>query len=65
MNAYDIHAWSIQYRQERMAEAARRSLIERARLDRERRSGSDRVSLAWKSVVSLLGGAGFKSNPLR
>ena len=30
-NPYDIHSWSKDYREERLAEASRRHLVERAR----------------------------------
>ncbi len=58
-NPYDLHSWSTQYRQERLAEASRRRLIERARGSCEQRSGWGRMSLVWASVLSLLSGAGL------
>ena len=55
----DIHYWSKQYCEERLAEASRWRLLERAKVNREQRSGRDRVGLVWASVVSLLSGAGL------
>ena len=59
MDPYDLHSWSTQYRQERLAEVGRRRLIQRAKGGRERRSGWARMSLAWASVLSLLSEAGL------
>ena len=56
MNAYDLHSWSAQYRQERLAEASQRHLIEQIRGNHEQRSRWGRMSLVWANVLSLLSG---------
>ncbi len=60
-NLYDLHTWSQHYRQEALQEAQVRHLEERARADREQRSGQSRVGLTWESVLSLLGSARLAS----
>jgi hypothetical protein len=62
-NPYDLTSWSKQYREERLTEASRRYLTERARVSREPHSGWGCVSLAWASMFSLLFGAGSMSSP--
>jgi hypothetical protein len=58
-NPYDLHSWSKHYRQERLAEASKRHLVERARRNRERRTGWGRMGLTWANVLSLLNGVGL------
>ena len=58
MNPYDIHSWSKDYREERLAEANMRHLVERARVSRESR-GSGRLGLSWRNPLALLRGAEF------
>jgi hypothetical protein len=53
---YDLHSWSKHYREERLAEANGRYLVERARTSREPR-GLRRVGLAWSNALTLLQGA--------
>ena len=50
---YNIHSWSKDYREERLAEASRRHLVERARASQEPR-GSGRLGLSWRSPLALL-----------
>jgi hypothetical protein len=58
-NPYDVHSWSTQYRQERLAEAQMTHIEGRLRENRKARSGWGRMSLVWASVLSLLSGAGL------
>jgi hypothetical protein len=55
----DLHSWSKHYREEALAEASRRYLVERARMYRKQRSGWGRVGIAWASVPSLHRGVGL------
>jgi hypothetical protein len=56
VNPYDVHSWSKLYREERLAEASRRHLLERARKDRDlRKSGQLRLTL--RNSLALLRGA--------
>jgi hypothetical protein len=52
-NPYDIHSWSKDYREERLAEASRRHLVERARDSQEPR-GSVRLGRSWRNPLALL-----------
>ena len=52
-NPYDIHSWSKDYREERLTEASRRHLVERARASQEPR-GSGRLGLSWRNPLALL-----------
>ncbi len=52
-NPYDLHSWSTQYREERLAEASRRHIIERARAHREPRE-SGQLCLVWRNSLALL-----------
>lgn len=56
-NSYDVHAWSTQYRQERLSEAWTRHLEGHMREDRKARFGQGSVDLAVASVLSLVRGA--------
>lgn len=50
---YDLHSWSTQYREERLTEATRYRLVERARTRRDpREAGQSR--LAWRKPLALL-----------
>ena len=55
-NSYDLHSWSKQYREERLAEARVRHLVERTRASRDprgaRRSGLS--SSSWRNPLALL-----------
>jgi hypothetical protein len=52
-NPYDFHYWSKVYREERLAVANRRNLVERVRTDREpRQLGCLRVT--WTNPLALL-----------
>jgi len=54
-NPYDVHSWSKLYREERLAEASRRDLLERARKSRDpRKSGQWRLTL--RNSLALLRG---------
>jgi hypothetical protein len=55
-NPYYLHSWSRQYREERLAEASRRHIVERARARREPRE-SGRSGLGWRNPLALLRGA--------
>lgn len=48
-NPYELHSWSTQYREERLAEASRRHLVKALRVSREQHPGWGRVSLTWAS----------------
>jgi hypothetical protein len=50
---YDVHSWSKQYREERLAEASRWHLVERVRASQEPR-GSGRLGLSWRNPLALL-----------
>jgi hypothetical protein len=56
-NPYDLHSYSMHYREERLAEASRRHLVNGLRVSREKHSGWGRVSLAWANMLSFLSGA--------
>jgi hypothetical protein len=51
-NLYDIHSWSTQYREERLLEARKQHLVERARANQEPR-GSGRLGLSWRNPLAL------------
>ena len=53
---YDLHSWSRQCREERLAEASKRHLAERARVGREQREWGW-LMLAWRNPLALLRGA--------
>jgi hypothetical protein len=53
-NPYDVHAWSTQYRQERLSEARTRHLERRLREGGKARSGRGSVGLAVTSLLSLV-----------
>jgi hypothetical protein len=55
-NLYDLHSYSKHYREERLAEASRRHIVERARARREPRQ-SGRLGLVWRNPLALLRGA--------
>ena len=52
-NPYDVHSWSKDYREGRLAEVSRRHLVERARASEEAR-GSGRLGLSWRNPLALL-----------
>jgi hypothetical protein len=56
-NHYDLHSWSMQYREERLAEARMTHLEERLRENKKARSERGPVSLALANVLSLVRGA--------
>jgi hypothetical protein len=56
-NPYDVHAWSTQYREERMREAQTIRLEGRMREGLKARSRRGSVSLALANVLSLVRGA--------
>jgi hypothetical protein len=56
-NPYDIHSWSTQYRQERLAEARMTQLDGQLREDRKARSGQSSLAPALANVRSLVRGA--------
>jgi hypothetical protein len=55
-NPYDVHSWSIQYRQERLSEARAIRLEGRLCEERKARSGRGSVGLALANVLSLVRG---------
>jgi hypothetical protein len=56
-NPYDVHAWSTQYRQERLAEVRTRHLERRLREDRKACPGRRTVGVALANLLSLVRGA--------
>jgi hypothetical protein len=54
---YDLHSWSTQYREERLAEARTAQLERRLRENHKARSERSPVSLALANVLSLVRGA--------
>jgi hypothetical protein len=56
-NPYDLHSWSTQYRQERVAEAQMTHLEGRLRKNHKARSERGSVSLALASALTLVRGA--------
>jgi hypothetical protein len=57
-NPYDLHSWSTQYRQVRLAEAWMTQLEGRLRENRKIRPGWDHLGLALAETLALLGAAG-------
>ena len=55
-NPYDIHAWSKDYREERLAEASRWHLVKRANGNRRPRSRLGRVGFALSGALHGLKG---------
>jgi hypothetical protein len=53
-NPYGFHSMSKQYREEALRDARTRHLEGWLRADRKSRSGPNRASLGWASVLSLL-----------
>lgn len=51
-NPYDVHSWSKLYREEKLAEARGRHLVEQTRTQREPRE-SRRPELSWNPLVLL------------
>jgi hypothetical protein len=58
-NPYDVHSWSKQYREERLAEASRRHLAEHLRASREPRG----LRSVWKGVLASLGATSESCDP--
>jgi hypothetical protein len=56
-NPYDLHSWSMQCREERIAEALKQHLEERLRENHKARSERGSVTLALANVLSLVRGA--------
>ena len=56
-NLYDLHSWSTQYREERLAETRRTQLEGQLRENHKVRSVRGSVSLALANVLSLVRGA--------
>jgi len=54
---YDVHSWSTQYRQERLAEARTRHLERRLREDRKACRERGRPGLVLAEALALLGAA--------
>jgi hypothetical protein len=54
-NLYDVNSWSKLYREERLAEAQERTLVETARAGREPR-GLRRVRFAMSGALNLIKG---------
>ena len=50
-NPHDLHSWSTQYREERLAEARKRELVRRARVGQQPR-GLQRVGLTRQGVLA-------------
>jgi hypothetical protein len=61
-DTYNLHSWSKLYRKERLAEASRRHLVERARSRRELRE-SGRLGFVWRNLLALLRRAYFSEQP--
>ena len=55
-NLYDLHSWSMHYREEALREANTRHLLRQARTNRRLRGERARVNLTRASVLSLLRG---------
>ena len=53
-NPHDVHSWSKHYREERLAEAQVRHLVQRAGASRDEPHGLRRVGLAWSEVLAPL-----------
>jgi hypothetical protein len=56
-NPYDLHSWSMQCREERIAEARMTHLEEQLRENHKARSERGPVRLALANVLSLVRGA--------
>ncbi len=53
-NPYDIYSWSKHYREERLAEARVRHLVQRARTSGDEPHGLRRVGLVWSEALAPL-----------
>jgi hypothetical protein len=54
-NPYDLHSWSVHYREDALREVSRRHLAEQARASRDPQHGARRIGLSsWRNPLAPL-----------